>query len=263
MLANNSFVDAPLGGYQYAIVDTASEFDPYSIYLSGATNCANFDASATQYYQSAEFNVTEGLTRTMYQSLGHALLSGVLPQEQWSFSNGYMIYDYISYMNTHNSTAKDILNGPAYRDNIDQLGALASQKQWDIYANLTPSGMFLGDHIRTIGGQTLAARILGMLIDNIETGGAENVCDSYACMARTIEKLTEDRNSTYLSANTMSCWAYFLSWICHMLTTTSCISHLSLLLWLSSSLATTTIPQTIPTPIQKVYGCDSSTSTEA
>jgi hypothetical protein len=173
---NGTYVEAPLNGYQYAVVNTVGTTDPYIIYLTGTNNCDSFSSSALDYYSSDSFNDTEVSVRTLYQSLGHAVLDGVLPQEQWSYSNAYMIYDYISYLYRHNSTAYETLSGPGYEESYEQLYGLASQKQWEIYGDKSVSGLFPGDSIRTIGGQTLAARIAGLLLNNVGTGGARTVC---------------------------------------------------------------------------------------
>ncbi|KIV98902.1 uncharacterized protein PV09_09348 [Verruconis gallopava] len=170
--SNGTYIEAPLNGYQYAVVNTVGSTDPYVIYLTGTNNCQSFGDSAQAYYSSETFNNTEEAVQTLYQSLGHAVLNGVIPQDQWSFANAYLIYDYISYQYNHNSTAYDILSGPGYKDSYDQLYGLASEKQWEIYGDQSVSGLFAGDKIRTIGGQTLAARAAGLLLNNIDTGGS-------------------------------------------------------------------------------------------
>jgi hypothetical protein len=174
MLADNTYVDTPLNGYQYALVDTVGQFDPYSVFLAGTNNCPFFDESALKYYYSEDFNDTQAKTRTMYQSIGHAVLNDVLPPSAWSYENGYLIHDYVSYMNLHNGTVQNTLSGPAYRGNIDQLAALASEKHWQIYGDLTASGIVFGDRIRAIAGQTLAARIMGLLMDNMGSSGVQS-----------------------------------------------------------------------------------------
>ncbi len=170
---NGTYIAAPLNGYQYATVNTVGTTDPYIIYLTGTNNCDSFSSSALDYYSSEDFNETKAAVRTLYQSLGHAVLNGVLSQEQWSYANAYMIYDYISYQYRHNSTAYETLTGPGYQQSYEQLYGLASQKQWEIYGDQAPSGLFPGDKIRTIGGQTLAARIAGILLNNVGTDGAK------------------------------------------------------------------------------------------
>ncbi|KAF2431149.1 phosphoglycerate mutase-like protein [Tothia fuscella] len=174
VLADNTYVETPLNGYQYPLIHSVGQFDPYSIFLTGATNCPFFEQSAVQYYYSQDFNDTAARTRTMYQSIGHAVLGEVLPQSAWSFENGYLIYDYVSYMNLHNSSVKDTLSGPAYRGNLKELATLAAQKQSQIYGDLTASGHMFGDRIRAIAGRTLAARMLGLLMDNMGSRGTQN-----------------------------------------------------------------------------------------
>lgn len=173
--SNGSHVEAPLGGYQYPIINTVGTTDPYVIYLTGANNCQMFSRSAAEYYASDTFNDTEAGVRSVYQSLGHSLLNGVLPESQWSFANAYLIYDYLGYLFRHNSTAYLTLMGDGYRQSYQRLYGLASQKQWDIYGDKSVSGLVPGDMIRTIGGQTLAARIAGLLLNNVGTEGARTV----------------------------------------------------------------------------------------
>jgi hypothetical protein len=174
-LSNGSYIEAPLGGYQYPIINTVGTTDPYVIYLTGTSNCEMFSRSAAEYYESDTFNETEAAVRTVYQSLGHSLLNGVLPQGQWSFANAYLIYDYLGYLYRHNATAYLTLMGDGYRQSYQRLYGLASEKQWDIYGDKSVSGSVPGDMIRTIGGQTLAARIAGLLLNNVGTEGEKTV----------------------------------------------------------------------------------------
>jgi hypothetical protein len=173
VLANGDYIEPPLNGYQYALIGTVGEYDPFSVFLTGTTNCAYYDESANLYYISEDFNRTDGRTRTFYQALGHAVLTGILPQSQWTFQNAFKIFDYVSYQYLHNATAKAILDGPAFRDPVAQLGFLASQKQYELFGDLSQSGIIMGDQIRAIAGKTLAARVLGLLMDNVGSSGAE------------------------------------------------------------------------------------------
>lgn len=174
ILSNGTYIESPLNGYQYGVINTVSQYDPYSAYIDGATSCPNFANSALDYYSSDDFNKTNARTTTMYQSIGHAVLNSVLPQIQWSYANAYLIWDYVTYQNNHDPATKAILDGPGYRGDIDRMGALASQKQSQIYGDLTQSYILPGDRIRATAGKTLAARMLGMLLDNIASLGKAN-----------------------------------------------------------------------------------------
>lgn len=174
ILANGSYIETPLNGYQYGMINTVSQYDAYSAYIDGATNCPNFDSSALQYYSSDDFNLTNARTTVLYQSIGHAILDSILPQIDWSYANAYLIWDYVTYQDNHDPGAKAILDGPGYRGDIAQMGALASKKQSQIYGDLTQSYILPGDRIRAIAGKTLAARMLGMLLDNIASAGKAN-----------------------------------------------------------------------------------------
>lgn len=174
ILSNSTYIEAPLNGYQYGVINTVSQYDPYSAYIDGATGCPNLDNSALQYYSSDDFNKTNARTTTLYQAIGHAMLSSVLPQIDWSYANAYLIWDYVTYQNNHDPAAKAILDGPGYRGDIAQMGALASKKQAQIYGDLTQSYILPGDRIRATAGKTLAARMIGMLLDNMASLGKAN-----------------------------------------------------------------------------------------
>ncbi|RDI80955.1 hypothetical protein Vi05172_g9115 [Venturia inaequalis] len=174
ILSNSTYIEAPLNGYQYGVINTVSQYDPYSAYIDGTSSCPNFANSALQYYSSDDFNKTNARTTTMYQSIGEALLKGVLPRSDWGYANAYLIWDFVNYLNNHDPASKAILDDLDSRGDIDQMGALASKKQAQIYGDLTQSYFLPGDRIRATAGKTLAARMLGMLLDNMASLGKAN-----------------------------------------------------------------------------------------
>src|SRR5215469_5769717 len=104
VLANKTYVDNPLNGYQYPLIQTFTALDPNSIYLSGTDNCIEWDLGQANYYNSPSFNDFDSDTLSFYKSLGPNILSSVLPEVGWSFGNAYTIYDYVSYQINHNAT---------------------------------------------------------------------------------------------------------------------------------------------------------------
>ncbi len=169
VLANKTYVDNPLNGYQYPLIQTFSALDPISIYLSGTDNCIEWDLAEANYYNGPSFNDFDTNTLSFYRSLGPKLLSGVLAEDGWSFGNAYTIYDYLSYQNNHNQTAASLLNNTSI---LSELYELASQKEYNITGDQSVSGQTKGDKIMTISGQTLAAKILSQLYLNVATLGA-------------------------------------------------------------------------------------------
>jgi hypothetical protein len=80
------------------------------------------------------------------------------------YANAYMIYDYVDYQFTHNTTIQSILNN---NDSYPRrLRDLASTQQWAFYGNKTSDG-----GIRTIAGQTLAWKVLSLFEESINAAG--------------------------------------------------------------------------------------------
>jgi hypothetical protein len=173
-LSNNAYIETPLNGYQYPLIETFSANDPALIYLSGESNCVNYDIVEESYYESANYVVTSGVSQGLYTTVGQSFLQNVLPANAWSFGNAYSIYDYLSYENNHNSTVAQMLSSDSWSNTLPTLYSLASTKQFDLHGNLSASGAYANDRILAISGQTLAAKILGQLYLNIAANGTVN-----------------------------------------------------------------------------------------
>lgn len=169
VLANNTYIDNPLNGYQYPLIQTFTALDPNSIYISGTDSCIEWDLAEANYYNGPSFNDFDTNTWSFYQSLGPEMLSNVLPEDGWSFGNAYTIYDYVSYQNNHNATVASLLENT---ETLAKLYELASLKEYNITGDQTVSGVTKGDKILTIAGQTLAAKIVDQLYLNVATLGA-------------------------------------------------------------------------------------------
>jgi hypothetical protein len=168
VLANSTYIDNPLNGYQYPLIQTFTTLDPNSIYIAGTDNCLEWDLAQADYYNSPSFNDFDTDTWAFYQNLGPSMLSGVLPQASWSFGNAYSIYDYLSYENNHNATVASLLKDTG---TLTKLYELASLKKYNLTGDQSVSGQTEGDKILTIAGQTLASKIVNQLYLNFATGG--------------------------------------------------------------------------------------------
>jgi hypothetical protein len=175
VMANNSLVDYPLQGYQYPVIETLSPYDPQIIYVDGSENCLNYDISSNLYYNSTDFFNIENASGSLYQTLGNAFPSSMLSLSDWSYGNAYWVYDYLSYLNRHNTTANSMLadNGPL-AGALSRATALANGKEWTLYGDLDIYGTVPGDDILAIAGRTLAAKVLGQFITNLSTLGLVN-----------------------------------------------------------------------------------------
>ncbi|MCJ1321599.1 hypothetical protein MMC15_006944 [Xylographa vitiligo] len=170
LLANGSNIAFPLGGYQYPNVYATSLLDPYSIWLAGQTNCNGFLVSGSEYFDTPEYLSVAAATQDFYQSIATSIFGGELPNTDINYHNAYYIFDYVNYGFIHNETIHDRIT----EDQLSQLRTLADQWEFAINGNLSASGYYKGDRIRSIAGQTLAAEILELFLNSIETGGSDS-----------------------------------------------------------------------------------------
>jgi hypothetical protein len=82
LLSNGSAIDFPLGGYQYANIQTSGISDPESIYISGTQSCPVAAKAAMVYHTTNNFMGTKTANRDFYQSLNLDWFEGNLKQSQ-------------------------------------------------------------------------------------------------------------------------------------------------------------------------------------
>lgn len=161
-LANGSIIPSPLGGYQYAQIYTTSRLDPNLIFIAGDVNCPRYDDSATNYSNSQQSLQTKSSTQDFYASLQPDILNGVFLDSDVDYDNAYPIYDYLSYGSTHNSTIKDKLSD----QDLAKAHGLADQWVQAVNGNTSAT-----TSIQTIAGQTMAAQVVALMMNNIENRG--------------------------------------------------------------------------------------------
>ncbi|KAI7331390.1 hypothetical protein KC315_g5152 [Hortaea werneckii] len=179
MIANGSYIDYPLGGYQYPRIHAFSSADVEFPYLGGSLSCPAFNKQALDYRDSKDFRETQAESKPMYEAIGEPLLSDTLIEGAWDYYNAYAIYDYINYRNTHNRSTATLLEGPRYNggasnsSDMDRLRWYADQQQYAQLGSLDAANSFAADtpswpgdvsgSISTIAGNMLAAKLLGQL----------------------------------------------------------------------------------------------------
>ncbi|KAK8227844.1 histidine phosphatase superfamily [Phyllosticta paracitricarpa] len=167
-LSNGSFVQAPLGGYQYPQLRTASNNDPNLIYVAGAYGCVNAAKDRDEYFNTAESSETKNRTGELYNNVGNAVLLGAISEESWNYDRAYLIYDYVNYAYWHDSSVQQAFaNNETLRGTMDPLRYLADQQQWAMVNSTDPAHF-----VRSIAGQALASKILNQLYVNINTAGS-------------------------------------------------------------------------------------------
>ncbi|EMC91561.1 hypothetical protein BAUCODRAFT_46040, partial [Baudoinia panamericana UAMH 10762] len=188
ILANGTYVENPLSGYQYGQVHSFGGYDPEFPYLGGSLDCPAFDIAAVEYANTPQFAAVEAESRHIYQAIGQPLLRSVLNPSAWDYFNAYAIYDYLNYQRSHNATVAALLSQPQYINAttkvsyFDQLRWYADHQQWAQLTNLTAQNNYTGKSealpgrikgsISTIAGNLLAAKMLAQLQVAIQTSGS-------------------------------------------------------------------------------------------
>jgi hypothetical protein len=175
VMANNSYIDWPNGGYQYPWIQTFSQFSPESIWINGQANCANGDNARLRFYNSTEYDRMLKLTRPLYRAVGPLFTGTDASPEYWSYATSWGISEFLDYENRHNTTVNTAFrDGGSYAGMLPAFDELANIKLWDLYGDQSVSGAYKGDAILTIAGQTLATKILAHLQSNIYNLGIFN-----------------------------------------------------------------------------------------
>lgn len=81
ILANNSVVDYPLDGYQYANIQTVGMNDPQRIGIDGHDQCLSAILESADYEGTDQFLSTQAAESAFYQSLSMSWFKEDLPQE--------------------------------------------------------------------------------------------------------------------------------------------------------------------------------------
>lgn len=167
---NGTNLVAPLNGYQYPQIVTASNNDLNWIWVNGMDDCPAYTASTGDYYNSAAFQSIQNSTASFYAGLEPTLLDGVFSDVSIGYFDAYYIYDYLNYASIHNTTAAALLSP----EDLTKAKILADDWVFALNADLSVSGTTPGDHIRAIAGQTLATRILEAFDTTINTQGTSD-----------------------------------------------------------------------------------------
>lgn len=88
-LANGTNIVAPLNGYQYAPITTASNYDLNSIWVDGAADCPEWTERLVEYYNTSDFDFLYTSTMDFYQGLeGDFLSNNFAPNNLGELSYG-------------------------------------------------------------------------------------------------------------------------------------------------------------------------------
>ncbi|KGO77581.1 Histidine phosphatase superfamily, clade-2 [Penicillium italicum] len=166
-IANGSFAQAPLNGYQYPRIITVGEADPQSILIEGHAMCDMYDAAEGEYNASDEVQDIMRDTEAFYRKLWKLALSRVFDESSATYTNAVPISEYLDYEVVHNDSLLESLN----HADILRARSLADQYLWSTNSQQSSSSGSMIRVVSPIAGQTLASSILEAFDLNIQEGG--------------------------------------------------------------------------------------------
>jgi len=132
-LANGTNVVAPLDGYQYPKIDTASSYDLNSVWIDGDKNCPAYTERMIEYYNTSDFAFLYESTLELYQALDDEYLDNIFSPSNLGYFNAYYVYDYLQYQYLHNSTVRNTISDV----NMTRVEVLAADWVYALYNNAT------------------------------------------------------------------------------------------------------------------------------
>jgi hypothetical protein len=81
LLSNGSAIDYPLGGYQYANIQSSGQMDAESIYVAGEKHCPMAQRDAILYYTTNKFKETRAASQDLYNNLDVDWFDGHLKKD--------------------------------------------------------------------------------------------------------------------------------------------------------------------------------------
>jgi hypothetical protein len=168
-LANGSIITAPLEGYQYPQIYTASHLDPNSIAIDGQSNCPLWGESVSEFVMSEKAKQTKSRSQEFYDSLRSNILNATFPERLVNFDYAYLIFDYLSYGYIHDQNINEKLS----KEDLARARHLADQQIRECNGYSTRKGPISERSIQTVAGQSLASLIVGLLLNNLESRGVE------------------------------------------------------------------------------------------
>ncbi|KAF8483713.1 phosphoglycerate mutase-like protein [Russula ochroleuca] len=146
VLANETVITAPLGGYQYVPAETVEPSNDRS--LESWTDCPTFEAHVKKFYESPEFKAAAEQAEPFFK-IAHDFVFG----RTLTLENVVNIYDYMNNQLTHNKTYAHRLPPTL----IEQARHWANFHEQGVFTDASMSG------IGNIAGRTLMQSIISSL----------------------------------------------------------------------------------------------------
>ncbi|KAJ3565742.1 hypothetical protein NP233_g7443 [Leucocoprinus birnbaumii] len=146
VLANDTTVVAPLGGYQYVPVETVEPGNDRS--LEPWTNCPSFDKHIKDFYASSEFKQKAKEAESFFKGVKDFVFG-----RPTTLENAWNIYDFMNTQLVHNKTYAYRLP-PTF---LEQARSFANFHEYGVFSDESMTG------IGNIAGRTLLHTILESL----------------------------------------------------------------------------------------------------
>lgn len=82
MLANDTTIDYPFDGYQYAPIQVLGQLDPQSVYIAGDQNCLVSIQDSLMYQTTEEYMETRAISNDLYGTLNESLFDNHLEKDK-------------------------------------------------------------------------------------------------------------------------------------------------------------------------------------
>jgi len=149
-MADGTTIYNPQAGFQFPFISTSNSQDENSIYLAGNLVCPAFTSHTNELLSSKVVSTMRAESQTLYDSIQN-FLDPVLIRSNQTFASANEIYEYMSYLNVHNSTVSSWLSqNPAI---LPGLKFYADMQQTTMYTGSSNSS------IVNISGSSLAYKI--------------------------------------------------------------------------------------------------------
>lgn len=165
--SNESGATAPLNGYQYPRLWTFSPEDPNSIVIEGQVNCLLYEKAMNEFANSDEAMQATSESQAFYDDIELNILNDIFPGQNISFDYAYLVFDYLSYEKIHNEKIDQKLTDA----DLARARDLANHQVRGFNGYSPDGGPDSRKSIQTIAGQTLAAQIVGLLLNNLQSQG--------------------------------------------------------------------------------------------
>lgn len=198
---NGSFAQAPLNGYQYPQIVTASSSDPQSILVQGQAECRMYQAAESAYQSSSEAAQMARDTDAFYRKIWSQAMSGVYDESFATYTNAVAISEYLDYAFVHNETFRQNMQ----HAQIIRARWLADQYVWNTNRQQPSSNGSMIRSISPIAGQTLATSIMQAFDSNIQEKGTRQKMtllfggDEPAMALSSLVGLATDRQPNFFS----------------------------------------------------------------